>query len=745
MAKKVTPIKYDMKKINKLSSDIQDGIDSLYTSTYFNTPDNNKDLESIKTSIDASINKITASNYNATGNTSITNLYTRLKGTNPSDSELLKSFEELFGDEQRMSGLLSTYTNQKYVRDMDQEIDSVCKYMPKLQEALDTKKDNVLTSDTFGKDFLNARNASKTGDQNVALFNERFVELKEKYNLTEFLEKSYDNASKYGEDFIYISPYKKEFATILNNRAKYGNISSRTDNSAITISTNESGIISFKNDDTSIMIESSIQEIAKKNNLNLNINIQLENGGISSVHYEASIVNKYRGRDKYSPSKFDKSLSDDMTFDDFKDYDKTSTDGFIDNKTITEKAIKVNGCVVKRLKRDRVIPIYIENTCLGYYYFEIPDITDDFGAQDLRDPLMALKKYTYTPTSDPTESTESEIDAVIKYLAAQLSEVIDAKFIEANQDIKKEIYMILKYNDIFNSRQASNIKVSYIPPEYIHHIYFDMDETTHRGISDLANALLPAKLYSALYITNSIGVLTRGQDKRVYYVKQTVDTNISQSLINAINQIKKSNFGLREINSIGQVLNITGRYNDYFIPTSQGDPPIQFEIMQGQNIDIKSDLMNILEEMAVNAVDVPLELIQSRQSADYATQYVMSNSKFLRSCFKRQSISNKKFSRMVTCIYNYEYDENDKIEVTLPPPLYLRLNNMANIIDNTKQYVEGIANYEYPDQNDEKAKMVFIQKMMRYQLQSHVDQTIVEKLKSEAETQVANLGSNNEE
>lgn len=732
MAKKNNDeFKYDIKKIQKLSADIEDGIDSLYANTYFNTNKNNKDLESIKNNVNSAIEKIVSNNYNSTGNPSITNLYTRINTNN--NTAILNAFEQLFSDDQRVSGLLSTYTNQKYVRDLDQEIDAVCKYMPKLQEALNIKKDNVLTSDTYGKDFLNATNASKTGDDSTEIFNQRFTELKNNYDLAELLEKAYDNAAKYGEEFIYISPYNKEFATILNNKAK----SNQNNSDSISFNINESGVVSFNENDESIEVRQDIKDLVAKNKLsNIGIKIQLENGYISSVYQEEAIKQKHKSR-KYNPSNFEKTISDDLKFDNFKDYDTSSAEGLVDTKEISPDSIKINGCVVKRLKRDRVIPIYIENTCLGYYYFEMPDTIDDFGAQDLRDPLMALKKYTYTPTGDPSNSSESEIDLILQYLASQLSEVIDSKFIEANQDIKSEIYMILKYNDLFNERRMTNLKVTYIPPENIHHVYFDMDDTTHRGISDLSNALLPAKLYSALYITNTIGVLTRGQDKRVYYVKQTVDTNISQSLINTINQIKKSNFGLREINSIGQVLNITGRYNDYFIPTSQGDPPIQFEIMQGQNIDIKTDLLQLLEEMAVNSVDTPLELIQSRESMEYATEYVMSNTKFLRKVLKRQSLCNRIFSGIVSDIYNYEYNEHDKIEIKLPSPIFLRSSNLSTIIDNAKNYVEAIANYEYPDQDDEKVKQIFIKRLMRYRLQAHVDQTVVDRLMQEADAELS--------
>ena len=60
---------------------------------------------------------------------------------------------------------------------------------------------------------------------------------------------------------------------------------------------------------------------------------------------------------------------------------------------------------------------------------------------------------------------------------------------------------------------------------------FKLDETTHRGISDLSRAVMPAMLYILLYLTDIIGKITRSTDKRVFYVKQNVETNVAKTMI----------------------------------------------------------------------------------------------------------------------------------------------------------------------------------------------------------------------
>ena len=66
----------------------------------------------------------------------------------------------------------------------------------------------------------------------------------------------------------------------------------------------------------------------------------------------------------------DKIFSDKLDYG--KEFDAVSTDGLVnmdDNKnqdTINDMA----GCIVKKLQHENVIPIYIEDVCIGYYYLE---------------------------------------------------------------------------------------------------------------------------------------------------------------------------------------------------------------------------------------------------------------------------------------------------------------------------------------------------------------------------------------
>ena len=187
--------------------------------------------------------------------------------------------------------------------------------------------------------------------------------------------------------------------------------------------------------------------------------------------------------------------------------------------------------------------------------------------------------------------------------------------------------------------------------------------------------------------------------------------------------------GMRQLESMNTIFNIIGKYNDHVIPMGQsGDPPIQMEVMQGQQIDTPSELMERMEDAAVSATDVPVEFVQSVNNVDYATRFTMSNSKFLRKVYKRQSICQEHFTEIFRKIYNYEFNENDTtMKILLPAPAFMAMSNSQQLIDNIKQYAQSIADIACYNEEDE-VKNEFLNLYIRNQLGTYVDFSQIDQL-----------------
>lgn len=178
---------------------------------------------------------------------------------------------------------------------------------------------------------------------------------------------------------------------------------------------------------------------------------------------------------------------------------------------------------------------------------------------------------------------------------------------------------------------------------------------------------------------------------------------------------------------MNSIFNVIGKYSDHVIPMSQsGETPIQFEVMQGQNTETPTELITSMEQDAVDPTDVPYEWVDSSNQVDFATRFTMSNSKFLRKVFKRQSICQDQYSDVFRRIYNYEYTENEtRAEIRLPAPAFLSLTNSQQLLDNNKNFVTGLADIVLQDQEDLKPE--FINTMIRDYLGTYIDFDKVDK------------------
>lgn len=750
----------NMKKINNWLSNINTQMNRLYGNTYYTDKDNLRDMDTIADDIEDDITNIINRNKDS-DISGVSKIYSRMKLKDAAqDGKVNDAVRDLFEDNPLTNEVLVNYIGNKWIRDLDNEIDTVLKYCTKMQEALDLMQDAVLSSDSFSKDFLNTRPTVSKSKEELAIFSKRSENIIKKYDIQENLKKWYKEASTHGEQFIYIVPYDRAMAKVLNTKTN-------TTSDILNINVHEATNLinkNIKNDSTSTIVENCVvKNIPYGQNTDGFLTVEFDlsrtlkscienaiktheivNEGTYSL-YESKVQETGKGK-VTKKTKLDDTVPNELELPkDFDDYSPNEGIFNINKNTISPDELKVKGCIIKTLKRECVIPLYVDDdVCLGYYYVEFnkdlgfdfySSMTDRYGDGHVTQGIEPLSKVTNDAMND------QKVDELIRSIANKISKNIDKNFINANQDLTKEIYAILKYNDVFNSKTAINhMKISFLPEEDVHRLVFNIDSDTHRGISDCAKGLIPAKLFSCLYITNSTGILTRGQDKRVYYVKQTVETNISQMLLNVINQIKKSNFGIRQIENMNNILNITGRFNDFVIPVSQtGDSPVQFEIMPGQQFDINTDLYNMLEEMAVNSTGVPIELVQSRNQPDFATQFTSSSIKILRTVYTRQAVVEEFISPILSKIYNCEYAEQEDIDVELPPPLILNVSNNSQIVQSNREYVNSIAEFEYEGEdgeNVEKEKAVFIRKMMRHMLSSYIKFNIIDTYKEEAKMEV---------
>ena len=765
---------------------IQDNIDKAYQSIYYTDNQDSNAINAIRRQMDSSINGLIDKTKISTGYSNMSKIYAQTLAQN--DDTLMRELSHTLQDESMLADIMDLYSQNMITRDMDREIDVVCKYMPKLEEALDIKADHVLTADHFNRDnirinVLDSMDPEETNDQNSKSetnTDSTIESFKKKYDLSNLASKIYKKTAKYGEEYIYVISYNKALSRLLqkssgqNLLTESGYLTESSINSIVednNIDLNftyftpqdhnnispllESGLVYEKDEYSKYKSQlMKINENAEENSINAEINTT---GVIPSVVSQQSNLNRIlqetQALVEARKVKIKSDLKTNFTYanninDKIKEYSKDflqsptdfstkgGQDGFTDINQKKNTKVDIPGCIVEELEHTMVKPLYIRNIPLGYYYIESDTPLDVNEQTTFSSTLGGLRPRRSTRDRENMTSQQTD-NAVLLKIAKQISQKIDAKFINANQDLAQEIYTILKFNADHANGKVSKIRISFIPPEDIVHSYFDLNEKTHRGKSDLERSLFPAKLYSCLYISNTIALLTRGYDKRVYHVRQAVDTNITAVLLNVINQIKQSNFNLRQIENMNNILNITGRFNDLVIPqNANGESPVSFEVMPGQNVEIKTEFMNMLEEMSINQTGVSLEMVNSRTMENTATHITMTNTRFLIKIYNRQIQYEQILSRLFTMIYQNEYDSNNTVEVELPPPVMLNFTNTSQIIAVANELIQNIVTMKMGTEQDEQIKQAFLGKLMRFYFKSFLPLDEIDKMADDAKVDI---------
>lgn len=753
------PDNANQRKINNSLDTLKQQIGDLYTSTYY-TQDGSEEFKTqVQDRLDSAIRKSveTDNEYKNISNTS--RLFRKLmkdsNGNSLTASKINKAFGTggaddvtgLFNNSTLMASVMENYSRTKWITQLDEEFDIICKYMSKLQIALDIKRDAVLCSDSYSKEFLTVKAKNENpSSENAGAIQNNIEEMIKKYDLSNKAEHWYENTSKYGEEFVYCVPYDVALAELLkkkNNTAYNYTTEATVELESVlpkgakgeaTVKTSESGQISIK----ITLDKSKVLDEAVKNNLFL----RKASGDMSLRGLSEAVVTErndtfedHLHKDgKKTEVRFDTMMGGELEWE---DDDKTAASGLTD-PTTRERKLKVNGAIVKSIKHDRIIPIYIEDTLFGCYYikfntFEDLDINSSVNFKGYNSITGMFNTGAVGNSSIGTSYSEdraNQNDLMLRQIAGVISQKIDAAFINSNTDLKKEIYLMLKYNDDYNQIEKSpEMNVLFIPSDDIHHLKFREDPMTHRGISDLWDALVPAKQWITLMVTSVLGWTTRGFDRRVYYVKQSLDTNVAQSLLNVISTIKKGNFGVRQMESVNNILNILGRFNDFVIPVgSSGEPPIQFDTMPGQNFDFPDALLNNLEESAVNSTGVPIEIANSSIGMDFAVRYTMTNAKLLRNVLKRQLKMEDFLSEIFTKIYKFEYGESVDLEVILPPPAFLSMTQGVQLLNSATQYADAITEVEMNGETDE-AKAAFKKRLIRKFIPTYISDAELKEIK----------------
>lgn len=611
------------------------------------------------------------------------------------------------------------------------DLEIISDQLVEITEALNTTRDDILCADDVGAEISRSLNFTTDISHNVK-YDELLEEVKrieKEYKLNHKIrEHIVPKTLKYGEYYVYVVPERK----IFEKAEKYKN----SINKISLEDTQTNSIYENLNIDTVSMQtkQNNLQYI--KETLTENINVcndivplaLLENSESTSALMDLkkynSLNSKFNPLMAYNPPNKSKSKKSNKTKSSGMNFDKNSEPqiGFSDG-VVSNKSSKISnwegtkGCYIKMLDPKRMIPIEIYDYIIGYYYVDTSEYNMTGLDHKCSNHVAGINTGKGSIFGDMLNKSKGEQN-IVNILADSIIKSFDKKYLEDNKKFKELIINSLLYEDTYKRK----VHYQFIPADNVCRFTVNEDEEGH-GTSMLYKSLFYAKLYLSILIFNLVSHLSKSQDTRIHYIKQSgIDKNIVDKSMDIARQIKAKQISIADLMDYSTIYGKIGSGRDVFMPVGEsGERGIEFDVISGQQIDMHPEVMEDLKTSFINGTGVPSVIMNYINEVDYAKTLVMANAKHLRRVMTYQESFNESITRFYRMILKYTTDMDDNtistFYYTLQKPKALPNNNLSEIVGYGDQIIDLLVKAVYGENQDSEdlgiAKDLFRTEMSR--------------------------------
>ena len=399
----------------------------------------------------------------------------------------------------------------------------------------------------------------------------------------------------------------------------------------------------------------------------------------------------------------------------------------------------IRGTYLKELDRKRIVKLYHDGVCYGYLYFEqAPSLTDraEYSTHMYAPNNMLSLLSTYNPINLRSKIQDPKFNLILNLFVRNITKRINKSHLENNNEFKMVIYNILKGM----VQQTKRVHVIYIPPEYMVHLMPNIKKNGY-GRSVLEKALFAAKLFLATLISELMMKISRGVERRLFYIETGLSEDIEGIVSSFIRDIKTRDIKMADFNTVDSILNAIGRFEDYFIPVINGTRPVEIDTAPGMSSEVSNnDFLDFLRKYLISTLGVPPSFISYADEMEFARSVSMMNGMFLRKIIVYQIRYQSYFTTIFQNLYYNEYLRNNQpkptettdsdnetdnnvsnidythIKAVFPPPATLNLTNMSDMMNQVRDVSEFIVNTiageNASETTKQKLKLSIIKRMM---------------------------------
>lgn len=632
--------------------------------------------------------------------------------------------------------LMELYDN-KYMEMAD--LRYICKFIPVLGKAVKTTLDHLTASDEVADTVKRKITFDTTIDEKIkTTIIDKIEELETEHKLLKKIKNfTFRDALTVGSGYIYCIPFKDLFEQYMTQKKENESknesvkryfsaakesvegvyevpIQVQYEKEAISIATEAvSSIVSsipgeiFKDEITkSAFSKNSIAEAE-----DIVKSFSFTSGSILDVAMEEATA-FFNVKEQYGQIRAKKAEKKKEKENLQSGFNNQIPDGTKDIKmTANEETDLINmGCYLKFISAKDLVPFDVFGEVIGYYHVvskrkkKSIGRVSTFNSEGLFTSALDMAK----------QKKEMAVDNIVDAISDMIVNNFGHKFLVEHKEFKKTIADCIIAKGIVDN----DYNIQFIPAKYIH--AFKINETIEgQGESMLADSLLSGKMLLSYLVSKLLLFVNNAGDKTLVTThKGPIDLNGKNQLDRVVRQLEGGNISFGDFMAPNIMFNKFNRNANILVPTANnGNKLLEFERLEGKDLNMQTEMEEKLEKMAIIGTSVPDTIMEYVNDLQFSRQVISSSIQYAGFVGSLQIDLEEPMTDLYhDLLYNSNLNEECRnaiphVHIELPRPKVLANTNNGENVRVAKELADIIAELYYGTEvkpEDVKAKAAFV-------------------------------------
>jgi hypothetical protein len=592
----------------------------------------------------------------------------------------------LSDDAALMDGSLFSQDYQLTTKKM-RENNFIVNYMPKVFRSIKDMVYEVISPDVtneanFPIEIMNSKVISKEELNNATI----------NHDMDNFLEQTYINAFVQGVEYVLVIPQKEIIKKIHDTQLLTKHIEAHTfDASILEASVKQMSVEQLESTllDDLVSVDDPYENLDSAPFLEGHMSDLLEAAIRGSIDYtDENNVTTDLLEATFGPSTMD--------YSDVKGKVQSIMGGRasdIGKKKIPK--IKTDGAYISRLEPNTIFPFEINGRVLGYHYLQKNKLSGMAGHRRgfLINNILGKqgKGNTVGAYKEDNITMDTLRQKTIEKLTSVLHRNVSDKFLSNNKSLMPQIMDIFQEMSLYDS----NVSVRFIPAKYVESFKIN------NGVSVLALARIPAKLFILYRLNAAMAKLFEDKDKYVFEVAAGRGTPLHARSMKAIDQFTKVFNSPNDLMDFSKAFRRMSSYNKIVIPVDRDSNSKGFQVnrIEGSyNNSDSGDELRDLERETLSLLDRPQDIIEEMDRLDFAARISATNQSGAMKILKHQKDLKRATNSFLTKWARYEFG-NDGLIVRCPlaAPKAIQVLQKQDGLDKIRSKADLIMDIIMPD------------------------------------------------